>query len=219
MHDNSEGLVQVLMGLPIFQAEWVLFFLIGLSVLSVMVMVERAVFYTRHRVDVERVRAKLVDFLDDGDMAGAVQYLDGFDSLPTNAILYGLRSSDLGPDSVEDLIAGKLIAEKTHYENRLSILATIGSNAPFIGLFGTVLGIIKAFRDLSVDSSDASAAVMSGVSEALVATAVGLVVAIPAVVAYNLFKSQVKHRMSDAQLLSRTVLAFLKGTDALPGGA
>ncbi len=218
MHNETGGLVQALMSLPIFQAEWVLFLLIGLSILSVMVMVERQVFYFRHRVDVETVRAKLVSYLDDGDMAGAVDYLRGFDSLPTNAILYGLRDSSLGPDSVEDLMAGKLTAERTHYESRLGILATIGSNAPFIGLFGTVLGIIRAFQDLSVDASDASAAVMAGVSEALVATAVGLVVAIPAVVAYNFFKTHVKHRVSDGQLLARTVLAFLKGNDAVAGG-
>ncbi len=217
MQESSVGVVQTLMGLPIFQAEWVLYLLIGLSILSVAVMVERGIFYLRRRVDVESVREELIVFLDDGDLDGAVRYLGGFDSLQTNAVLHGLRDSRLGPDSVEDLIAGKLTAERLQYESRLNILATIGSNAPFIGLFGTVLGIIRAFRDLAVDSSDASAAVMSGVSEALVATAVGLVVAIPAVVAYNLFKSQVKGRVSGAQFLSRTVLAFLKGETSAGG--
>lgn len=215
MHTETGGVTQALMQLPLFQAEWVLWFLVGLSVLSVMLMFERGVFLARHRVDSAAVRTRLVALLDAGDLAGAVDYLDGFDSLQTNVVGYGLRDSALGPDAVEDLIAGKLNAEKSRFERRLGILATVGSNAPFIGLFGTVLGIIRAFGDLAVDSSDASAAVMAGVSEALVATAVGLVVAIPAVVAYNAFRTVVKRRVSDAQLLSRTALAFLKGADGV----
>ncbi len=211
MQEQSEGLVQLLMGMPIFEAEWVLWFLIALSALSAAVMLERGWFYARHRVNVDDVRERLVGFLDAGDLAGAVAWLQGIDSLQTNVVAYGLRDSALGPDSVEDLVAGAITAERSRYEKRLTVLATIGSNAPFIGLFGTVLGIIRAFHDLSVDSSDASAAVMAGVSEALVATAVGLVVAIPAVVAYNTFKAQVKGAVSDTQLLSRTMLAFLKG--------
>ncbi len=217
MNEHAEGLVPFLMGLPIFHAEWVLYFLMALSVLSVLVIFERTWFYGRRRLDVQGVRSQLVGFLDDGDLSGAVSFLDTFDTLQTNAVLYGLRGSDLGPDSVEDLIAGALSNEKLRYESRLSVLASIGSNAPFIGLFGTVLGIIRAFQDLSVGTSDASAAVMAGVSEALVATAVGLVVAIPAVIAYNLFKSRVKNSVGDAQFLSRTVLAFLKGQDAASG--
>ena len=211
MHPENEGVVATLMSLPIFQAEWVLYLLIGLSILSVMVMLERTVYYLRRRVDADAIRSKLVGFLDDGDLEGAVRYLDSVDSLQTNVVVYGLRDSALGPDSVEDLLAGALTAERAKYEKRLTVLATIGSNAPFIGLFGTVLGIIRAFQDLSSSGADASAAVMSGVSEALVATAVGLVVAIPAVVAYNAFKAHVKGDVASTQLLSRTVLAFLKG--------
>jgi biopolymer transport protein ExbB len=72
-------------------------------------------------------------------------------------------------------------------QKRLTILATLGNNAPFIGLFGTVLGVIKAFHDLHVQQGSGIKVVMGGVSEALVATAMGLLVAIPAVIAYNAF--------------------------------
>jgi biopolymer transport protein ExbB len=95
-------------------------------------------------------------------------------------------------------------------------LATVGSNAPFIGLFGTVLGIIRAFRDLSADMANASSAVMAGISEALVATAVGLVVAIPAVIAFNALRGVVDGRVQDTELLARTLLAFLKGAELEP---
>jgi biopolymer transport protein ExbB len=77
-------------------------------------------------------------------------------------------------------------------EKNLGILATFGNNAPFIGLFGTVLGVINAFHTLGLDASFGVNAVMGGISEALVATATGLFVAIPSVMAYNYFVRRIK---------------------------
>jgi biopolymer transport protein ExbB len=84
---------------------------------------------------------------------------------------------------------------KISLEKRLGILATFGNNAPFIGLFGTVLGIIKAFHSLSTSTEFGVRVVMAGISEALVATAMGLFVAIPAVIAYNYFVRKAKFLM------------------------
>ncbi len=81
---------------------------------------------------------------------------------------------------------------KLALEKRLGILATFGNNAPFIGLFGTVLGIIEAFHALSTSNEFGIRVVMGGISEALVATALGLFVAIPSVIAYNFFVRKVK---------------------------
>ena len=96
-------------------------------------------------------------------------------------------------------------------ERGLSVLATVGSNAPFIGLFGTVLGIMAAFNDLAQTNAEASEAVMAGISEALVATAVGLLVAIPAVVLYNMFTRQVRTRQTQTESLAQLLLARLTG--------
>ena len=125
-------------------------------------------------------------------------------------MLAGLQAYDKGPESVEDLIAGALGRERTRYERRLGFLATLASNAPYIGLFGTVLGIIRSFRDLAANMAEASAAVMAGIAEALIATAVGLLVAIPAVIAYNVFKGRVKDAVTDCQMLARILLSQLK---------
>jgi biopolymer transport protein ExbB len=95
-------------------------------------------------------------------------------------------------------------------ESRLVVLGTLGNNAPFIGLFGTVLGIIKAFHDLSVSQNPNPSVVMSGVSEALVATAVGLIVAIPAVMAYNYFQRRVKEFVTQIEAASKILLVYLK---------
>ena len=211
METTSQGLVDTVMGLPLFHAEWVMWLLIALSVVSIAVMIERGVFYLRHAVDVDAIRARLVVLLKRGDFAGAAAYLQEFDSLETNVVLFGLRDSDLGPDAVEDLIAGAMSRERQRYERRLTFLATIGNNAPFIGLFGTVLGIIRAFKDLAGDMSNASDLVMAGISEALVATAIGLLVAIPAVVAYNVFKGRIKSQIGNTELLARILMSQLKG--------
>jgi biopolymer transport protein ExbB len=91
----------------------------------------------------------------------------------------------------------------------LIVLGSTGSNAPFVGLLGTVLGIIKAFADLAT-SNEASTAVMAGISEALVATAIGLLVAIPAVVLFNFFQSKNKSILARVESLSHLILARVK---------
>lgn len=213
-HDT--GLIANLMRLPIFQAEWVLWLLIALSLASVAIMVERFLFYRRHAIDISKVRTELRRLLDDGDLAGAAEFLARFDSLETNTVLFGLRDYARGPDAVEDLLQGAARKERARYERRLNFLATVASNAPFIGLFGTVLGIIRAFKDLSSNMAEASGAVMSGIAEALIATAVGLLVAIPAVIAFNYLKGRVKDIADDGNLLCATLLASLKAGDAAP---
>jgi biopolymer transport protein ExbB/TolQ len=213
MHDSTGGLIQTLLGLPIFHTEWVLWLLIALSILSIGVIVERFVFYTRTAVPVEQVRKELARLIAAGNLEGAAKTLARYDSLETNVVLTGLRHYEQGPDSVEDLITGALGEERSRYEKRLQLLATLASNAPYIGLFGTVLGIVRSFKDMATNIADASSGVMAGIAESLIATAAGLLVAIPAVMAYNYFKGIVKKRVISAESLSLLVLAQMKGTD------
>jgi biopolymer transport protein ExbB/TolQ len=214
---QTHSLVQTLLGLPIFRSEWVLYLLIVLSILSVAVMIERWFFYTRRKVDVDALRDALDKNLKKGDYAAAAAELQKHDSLETSVVLVGLKAFESGPESVEDLVAGALGRERARYEKRLSFLATLASNAPYIGLFGTVLGVVRSFRDLSVNMAEASSAVMAGIAEALIATAIGLLVAIPAVIAFNVFKGRVKQSVTDCQMLSRLVLAHLKAVEPARG--
>jgi biopolymer transport protein ExbB/TolQ len=211
MHTTAaEGLVQRLLSLPVFRSEWVLWLLLGLSLMSVAVMVERWFFYRRRKLNFEGVKGEFEKALDKGDFDAAAKLLAKYDTLETNVTLAGLRGYDKGPESVEDLIAGAMSRGKVEYERRLSILATLASNAPYIGLFGTVLGIVRSFKEMSKDIANASAGVMAGIAEALVATAVGLLVAIPAVVAYNVFKGMVKDSVTNTEGLTRVLMAELK---------
>jgi biopolymer transport protein ExbB/TolQ len=219
MNDKAGSLVQTILGLPIFRSEWVLYLLIALSIASIAVMIERWYFYQKRSIDIAEVRDAMTRSLDKGDFSGAATVLQQHDSLETNVVLVGLKAYQKGPESVEDLIAGSLGQERARYERRLGFLATLASNAPYIGLFGTVLGIVRSFRDLASNMTDASASVMSGIAEALVATAVGLLVAIPAVIAYNVFRGRVKSSVTDCQMLSRILLSQLKSVDVRPAGA
>ena len=206
---GESTIVKTLLGLPVFQSEWVLYLLLGLSVLSIGVIIERVIFYRRHKVDADALRHDLIKALEAGDFAAAADVLKKHDALETNSVLAGLQAYQRGPDSVEDLVSGALGREKARYEKRLGLLATLASNAPYIGLFGTVLGIIRSFKDLSVNMSEASSSVMSGISEALLATAIGLLVAIPAVMTFNFFTNRIEEFVVDMNDVGSELISFV----------
>ncbi|MBI5549438.1 MAG: MotA/TolQ/ExbB proton channel family protein [Deltaproteobacteria bacterium] len=204
-------LLQLLQGFTLLGEEWVLWILIALSVLSVAVMIERLVFFLSHSLSgVDALSERLTE----GDVEFARRAVEGKRGMEAAVVRGALNATDKGPESVDEVIASTMARERIRYESWLSILGTLGNNAPFIGLFGTVLGIIRAFHDLANASPAAKAggagAVMSGISGALVATAVGLAVAIPAVVAYNFFQRWLKRLSSSATSLSHAWQGHLK---------
>lgn len=207
-------LERALVAFSLLGATWVLWLLVGLSVLSVTVMIERAIFYFRRRVDSRALTAELNPFLEKRDFAGARALLERRDSMEAHVLAAGLGTIDRGVRAVSETMDAELARQKSRFESYLIFLGTLGNNAPFIGLFGTVLGIIKAFKDLSIGDPTKGAgaqAVMAGISEALVATAVGLAVALPAVVAFNYFKTLVKRAVSNTESMSKTLSARLEG--------
>jgi biopolymer transport protein ExbB len=112
---------------------------------------------------------------------------------------------------VEEVVAARVERTRLDYERRLVFLGTLGNNAPFIGLFGTVLGVIRAFADLAAHPGAGGAAtVMAGISEALVATAVGLFVALPAVVMFNLYTRWLRRAAQRSAVLGHAIAAHLR---------
>ena len=195
------------MAFALLGAGWVLWLLVGLSVLCIAVSIERAVYLLRDAAPRAELQRSVDAFLKGGEpdaFRSSLKSINGFEARVLDA---GMEVSAQGPEAAERAMHGIAIAEKLHMERGISVLATVGSNAPFLGLFGTVLGIIQAFADLAKSNAEASEAVMSGISEALVATAVGLMVAIPAVVLYNLFSRWVKGRLGRSESLNQLVLA------------
>ncbi len=188
-------------------AEWIMYLLLGLSVLSVGVTVERWLFYRRNTVDAEPPGRRLQELLRGGRTDEALALAESLPPMEGRAVTACLRVLDQGPDAMQREMAAALTQERLRYERNLIILGTLGNNAPFIGLFGTVLGIIKAFMDLAGDIAGGAAVVMAGISEALVATAIGLLVAIPSVVAYNTLKAKVRAIVANAEYLANAVIA------------
>jgi biopolymer transport protein ExbB len=205
---------QRLLDFSLLGAGWVLWTLVGLSAACIAVAVERAAYFRLNKTEESAMESAMATFLKNGDTAQFQQSLDDLGGIQARVLAAGLDAVQDGPESVEEVIAGTLVFERSKAERGLLILGTVGSNAPFIGLFGTVLGIIKAFHDLAAAQSEATEAVMAGISEALVATAVGLMVAIPAVILYNSFQSKVKNAMNRSTSLSHLVLAKLKSAHA-----
>ena len=203
-------LEQRLLDFSLLGAGWVLWLLVLLSILCIAVAVERAAYFRLNKTNDAAMELAMANFLKDGDTAAFQKSLDGLGGIQARVLAAGLDAAEDGTASVEEVIAGTLVFEKARAERGLLVLGTIGSNAPFIGLFGTVLGIITAFHDLANAQAEATDAVMAGISEALVATAIGLMVAIPAVILYNGFQRRVKDAMSKSQSLSHLVLAKLK---------
>ena len=205
-----------LLRLTLSSAEWVLWLLVALSVASFAVMLERAVFFGSQRL---RHGEQLAAWLTHGELERAQQALEGQTGMEAVVVREMLRAAPQGPDTVEEVLLSVLARERARYERYLSFLGTLGSNAPFVGLFGTVLGIIKAFNDLgavAVKGSAIQQTVMAGISEALVATAVGLGVAIPSVVAYNAFTRWLKSLVNRSQALGYALVGAMRARAVAP---
>ncbi len=198
-----------ILSLAMFGASWVLWLLIALSLGVVAISIERAVFLVGDTSSRGPLSSSVNAFLGSGDASSFRESLGKQSGFEARILKAGLDLAHISPEAVEKAMTGTATAERLRMERGLAFLATVGSNSPFIGLFGTVLGILRAFHDLSLDSADASKAVMAGISEALVATAVGLMVAIPAVVLYNVFGRAVKSRLGRAASLADLVIARL----------
>src|SRR5450432_1532895 len=198
-------------------SSWVLYLLMGLSVAAVAVMLERLWFFLQERRP-QGVIEESLEELRKGDARRALAKLDGAPSMEAAVAREFLKHAADGPAAVEERKAGAIERERSRFESRLAFLGTLGNNAPFIGLFGTVLGIIRAFHDLATSSLQGTQAVMSGIAEALVATGIGLIVALPAVATYNAFTRHVERCTSKTDVLAHEILALLKVDPARTAG-
>jgi biopolymer transport protein ExbB/TolQ len=161
--------------------------LLFLSIVSIAIMLERYWAFRKFRKELKGFYEVLSQTLKDSNLSVAVGLCRGQTSPLAQVFLSGYRKAGKGKDEILRAmeLAGR--AELAKLERFLGILGTVGSTTPFIGLFGTVLGIIRAFSDMAASQGAGPAAVADGIAEALVATATGLFVAIPAVMAYNYF--------------------------------
>jgi len=191
-------------------AGWVMWLLLALSVVVFAIAIERSIVLFIANDDIVDLRRNLASALGRGDLVAARGHVVASRSIEAQVLAAGLSAMPRGPAAVEERLASEAQLTKLVMEKRLALLGTIGSNAPFIGLLGTVIGIIRAFHALDASGGQVSTALMSEIGEALTATAVGLVVALPAVALFNFFQRQIGSRVARAEALGREMLSFVK---------
>lgn len=196
-------------------AEILLLLLLLTSVLSIGMIIER--FLTLRSVYKKNTefRNKAQELLQSQTLSDLEDLAKNKDSLPGRALSYGLRHVKTnGDQGLAEVFNSFLMIEKPKLEKNLNFLATVGSNAPFVGLLGTVMGIMKAFNDLAGNTGAGNEAVMAGIAHALVATAVGLFVAIPAVIGYNYFQKLVRQSLQSIDVARELCIAYAKSKKA-----
>jgi biopolymer transport protein ExbB/TolQ len=207
-----------------FGAGWVMWLMIGLSVISVAIMLERGWFYWSLRDDVAKLARELRERLRADDLPGAKKLLEASPSAEAAVVVAGLIEADRGSKAADEAMQGASALQRMKLERRLAFLGTLGNNAPFIGLFGTVIGVVQAFevlgrQDAAMAATEAAKGmapqeVMVAIAEALVATAVGLAVAIPAVAMYNIYQRRLKGILANTDALGSVLLAHLVAVGA-----
>ena len=215
-----EWLKHIMVG---FGAAWVMWLMLGLSVISVAIMLERGWFFWSIRDDLVVLQRDLRNALRES-IEKAQKRMEASPSAEAAVVLAGLAEAENGPAAAEEAMTGALALQRMKLEKRLAYLGTLGNNAPFIGLFGTVIGVVQAFAELAkapVGGAATSqiapqATVMASIGEALVATAVGLIVAIPAVAANNFFQRIIRATVANTDALTHTLLAHLKAQPVPP---
>jgi biopolymer transport protein ExbB len=190
-------------------ATWVLWLLVALSVLSVGVMIDRGLWFRGRDTDPERFTHEMRGAFSRGELERFLAKYKDVPAVPVRVALCGLAERDKGADAVAEAMAGEKVRWRLAGGKNLIVLGTLGNNVPFVGLFGTVLGVIKAFHELKQKSAESEIMVFQTVSEALVATAIGLIVAIPAVIAYNYFQRRLKVVMSNADETAHALLTLV----------
>jgi biopolymer transport protein ExbB len=200
-------------------ATWVMWLLIALSVVSVGVILERAYYYLASSDDFRKLRDDIAPMLKKGDLRSVGQRLEKSRSFEAKVLSAGIDWSGRGAEAAAEGMVSATQLARLNMERNLAFLGTVGNNAPFVGLLGTVIGIIRSFHELNATQGKLSDTLMAEVGEALVATAIGIVVAIPAVAFFNFFQRIIKARLSQAETLTHELLAHLRAEENSPSAA
>jgi biopolymer transport protein ExbB/TolQ len=187
-----------------------MYILLFCSLLSVTVLLER-IFYYRKMSKTNRAEfmARMKKVLKSGDMERAIEICKDTDAPFSQVVCSGLELLGHPEKQISNAMEREITVETTKLERYTSIVGTIGNTAVYIGLFGTVLGIIRAFHDIAAAGTGGMSIVIGGVAEALVCTAAGLFVAIPAVIAFNYFAKKVEYFINDMELCASELIDWI----------
>ena len=187
-----------------------MYILLFCSFVSITVLLERVIYY-RKQSKTSRVEfmTRIKRSLKSGNLERAIEICKDTPAPFSNVVFSGLELHNRNEKEISNAMEREITIETAKLERYTSIVATIGNTAVYIGLFGTVLGIIRAFHDISAAGAGGMSIVIGGVAEALICTAAGLFVAIPAVIAYNYFTKRVEHFMDDMELCASELIDLI----------
>ena len=193
-------------------ANWVLWLLVGLSVISIGIMIDRWLWFRSREADLETFNRELKGAYERNELERFEAKYKSDSSIPIQVAMHGLNERARGPEAAAEAMHAEKARWRRSGDRNLMILGTLGNNVPFVGLFGTVLGVMNAFLLLSSKSANAEKEVFDKIAEALSATAFGLIVAIPAVASFNYFTRRLKVLMTTADEAAHHVLSLVHGT-------
>ena len=192
-------------------AHGLLYFLGALSIFSVSIMIERYFSLRRVLARSNEMGNEFRKFIQNQDFSKFEALTKRTDSLEGRALGYAFSFiKNNGTHGLSEIFDAFKTMERPSLERNLSLLGTIASNAPYVGLLGTVMGIMKAFNDLAVAPGQGNEVVMAGIGHALVSTAIGLAVAIPAVVGFNVLTEKVRTILNCIDTARDLCLAYSK---------
>ena len=174
------------------QGGWDMWLLLLISVVGLAVVIERLVFFATQHGDTKGLLRAIGGKIASDDIDGAIKVCRSQRGMLPRILEFGLQRGEKNRADITDALSIALMEHLNSLERNLGIIGTIAVIAPFVGLFGTVLGIIRAFQDIALKGNSTPAVVAAGVSEALVTTATGLIIAVIAVVFFNYFKTRIK---------------------------
>ncbi|MBF0384823.1 MAG: MotA/TolQ/ExbB proton channel family protein [Candidatus Omnitrophica bacterium] len=187
-----------------------MYILIAVSILSIAIIFERVFYYSAMlRVKRLSLMERITAEVKKNNIQSAIGLCSKEKTCLTKVVSSGLELAGRPANIISNGMERTIAIETVKLEKFTSILGTIGSTAVYIGLFGTVLGIIRAFNDISKSGSGGLNIVISGISEALVCTAAGLCVAVPAVIAYNFFVKKIDRLITEMELCASETLDLL----------
>jgi biopolymer transport protein ExbB len=166
--------------------------LLLLSIIAIAIVIERLMFFASQHSDSKGLLRSLGQKIAADDLNGAIKVCQSNKGMLPKILEFGLKRGEKNRADITDALSIALMEHLNALERNLGIIGTIAVIAPFVGLFGTVLGIIRAFQDIALKGNSTPAVVAAGVSEALITTAAGLFVAVVSVIFFNYFKARIK---------------------------
>ena len=190
----------------------VVYILVFCSIISISIIFERLVYYSRlSRFKRQPFMNEIRSDIEKGDIKKALLLCDKVSAPFAKVVKAGLVLNGRNERLISQAMEREIVVETIKLERFISVSATIGSTAIYIGLLGTVLGIMRAFHDISLNGVGGINVIIGGISESLVATAAGLIVALPALISYNFFVRRIDHFVADMELSSSELVDMICG--------